>query len=337
MSNRAVQSLNRAKKFLLLAAGSAAFAGPMHHRHHIGLRPCASGPCSVICSDPATLAGERTAIANDSRAKIRCSLCQPCAAGAVGGGRRNRGGSSPGRLSESCVTVMSLIRQAYIEYADGRQTFPSSLPIEGGPAWINSESYSIEATAEGAPEQALMKGPMLQALLNQRFKLKVHSESKQAPIYALSVAKGGPKFQPANPVSCVPFDTNLSPPYPQFCGQPKRGDPGLHLIGATMSDLCKILSAPEISDRPVVDKTGLTGMFDVQLPTIGELTGITRGPLRDTHTGAADSVPIDQAAPGDSRFDGMRAAIEKLGLSLAPAKGPSRFLVIDQVERPSDN
>jgi uncharacterized protein (TIGR03435 family) len=233
--------------------------------------------------------------------------------------------------------VLSLIRQAYVEFAGGRQNFLSSLAIEGGPAWINSETYSIEATAEGAPEQAVMRGPMLQALLNQRFKLKIHSESKQVPIYALSAAKGGPKFQPTREGSCVPFDTNLSPPYPQFCGQPKRGDPGLHLIGATMSDLCKILSAPEISDRPVIDKTGLAGMFDIQLPTIGELRGVTGGALRETQAGAAGSVPTDPAAPGESPFDGMRAAIEKLGLSLAPAKGPSKVFVIDHVERPSNN
>jgi uncharacterized protein (TIGR03435 family) len=166
---------------------------------------------------------------------------------------------------------------------------------------------------------------MLQALLNQRFKLKIHSESKQVPVYALSVAKGGSKFQRTKEGNCVPFDTSLSPPYPQFCGQPKRGDPGLHLIGATMSDLCKILSAPEISDRPVIDKTGLSGMFDIQLPAIGELRG------------AAGNVPIDPAPPDDSPFDGMRAALEKLGLSLAPAKGPGKLLVIDRVERPTDN
>ncbi len=98
---------------------------------------------------------------------------------------------------------------------------------------------------------------MLQLLLSQRLKLKIHAESRQVPVYALSVAKGGPKFQPTKEGSCVPFDTSLAPPYPQFCGQPKRGHVGLHLIGATMSDLCKILSAPEISDRPVIDKTGL--------------------------------------------------------------------------------
>ena len=159
--------------------------------------------------------------------------------------------------------------------------------------------------------------PVLQALLEDRFKLKIHTETKQAAVYALTVAKHGPKLHPAKEGSCVPFDPALTPPYPQFCGQPKRGDPGLHLIGATVEDLCKILSAPEISDRPVIDRTGLSGRFDIQLPRIGELCG------------------ADGAA--DTPFDGMRAALEGLGLNLAPAKGPSKFLVIDHVERPSEN
>ncbi len=77
-----------------------------------------------------------------------------CTPGEGGGRGRNGGTSSPGRLSENCVTVASLIRQAYVEFADGRQNFLSSVPIEGGPAWINSETYSIEATADSGPNQA---------------------------------------------------------------------------------------------------------------------------------------------------------------------------------------
>jgi bla regulator protein blaR1 len=327
MSNRGAQELNRAKKLILVAAGTAALAVPV-----------------VIGVLMGTPAAEAQAPARQSQTVAAPSFdvasIKPCTPGESGGRGRNAGGGSPGRLSENCVTVLNLIRQAYVEFADGHQNFLSSVPIEGGPAWINSETYSIEATVESTPEQAVMRGPMLQALLNQRFKLKIHSESKQSPVYALSVAKGGAKFQPTKEESCVPFDTSLSPPYPQFCGQPKRGDPGLHLIGATMSDLCKILSAPEISDRPVIDKTGLAGMFDVPLPSIGELRGLASGALRGTqagNAGSAGNLPLDPAAPGDSPFDGMRAAMEKLGLSLAPAKGPSRFFVIDHVERPSEN
>ena len=82
----------------------------------------------------------------------------------------------------------------------------------------------------------------------------------------------------------------------QFCGLPKPGDKGLHLIGATMADLCKILSVPEISDRPTIDKAGITGMFDIQLPGPLELWG-----------GA--STPADSAAPSarddSSPFEAM--------------------------------
>jgi bla regulator protein BlaR1 len=327
MSNRGVQGLNRAKKFLLVAAGMAAVLSPVMIGLVMGLGHASAARAQSTAQQSPTAAVQSFDVAS----------IKPCAPGEGGGRGRNRGGGSPGRLSENCVTVSNLIRQAFVEFADGRQNFLSSVPIEGGPAWINSETYTIEATAESAPNQSMMRGPMLQTLLNQRFNLKVHSESKQVPVYTLSVAKGGPKFQPTMEGSCVPVDTTLSPPYPQFCGQPKRGDPGLHLIGATMSDLCKILSAPEISDRPVIDKTGLPGMFDVQLPTIGELRGASGGTVLEARGEPGGITAVDPAPPGDSPFDGMRAAIEKLGLNLTPAKGPGKLLVIDHVERPTEN
>ncbi len=74
-----------------------------------------------------------------------------------------------------------------------------------------------------------------------------------------------------------------------------------------MADLCRILSVPEISGRQTVDKTGLTGMFDIRLP-----------------------------GPGNP-FDQMRGAVEKLGLNLEPAKARTEFLFIDRIERPSEN
>jgi uncharacterized protein (TIGR03435 family) len=95
------------------------------------------------------------------------------------------------------------------------------------------------------------------------------------------------------------------------------------LIGATMADLCKVLSTPEISDRPTIDKTGLAGMYDIQLPGPGELRGPGAG-------GTASD-------PSSDSFDAIRAAVEKLGLKLERAKGPGEFLVIDHVERPSEN
>jgi uncharacterized protein (TIGR03435 family) len=249
---------------------------------------------------------------------------KPCKAeGGRSGGRES---ASPGRLRENCVTVSKLIRQAYVEYASGRQAILAPVPTEGGPGWIDSASYEIDATAEGAPGFAMMRGPMLQALLEDRFQLKIHHESRDVPVYALTVAKSGPRLQTTKPGSCVPLDDSLPTPYPQFCGLPKRGDPGLHLIGATMADLCKILSAPEISDRQVIDKTGITGMFDIQLPGPGEIM-----------RGSSDPAAPATAADPSSSFAALQTAVEKLGLKLERAKGPGEFLVIDRVERPSEN
>ena len=93
--------------------------------------------------------------------KFEAVSVKPCKSeGGRGGGG---GGASPGRLRETCVTLMSLIRQAYVQYANGRQNLLASAPIEGGPAWINSETYEIDAMAEGAAGFAMMRGPMLGA------------------------------------------------------------------------------------------------------------------------------------------------------------------------------
>ena len=95
---------------------------------------------------------------------------------------------------------------------------PPLPPIEGGPSWIDSERYTINAEAEGSPSAAVMKGPMLQSLLAERFQLKTHMESREGPAYALIVAKVGPKLKPWHEGSCVdigvvrPLTTAPRPP-----------------------------------------------------------------------------------------------------------------------------
>src|SRR5579862_614480 len=104
--------------------------------------------------------------------------------------------ASPGRIISSCHTLNALIGIAYVMFADGTRMGPSSrqsVPIEGGPSWIHSDRWEIQATAEGQPSREMMFGPMLQKLLEDRFALKLHRETRQVPIYALKVAKGGLK------------------------------------------------------------------------------------------------------------------------------------------------
>ena len=223
-----------------------------------------------------------------------------------------RGGAAtvaPDGVSFNCVVVSELIRQAYVLYANGHLNDNlndlATVRIEGGPEWINSDGYQIDAKAEGAPGEYMLRGPAMQALLEERFRLKIRHQSREVPVYALTVANGGPKLEPSKD-GCRTLELNS----PQWCvGQPIRGD-SFRLMGVTMADLCKFLSLPEMSDRPTIDETGITGRSDIQLP----------------------------GRPGEAQtFDPLRTAVQKLGLDLRQANGPREFLVIDSVERPSEN
>ena len=115
-----------------------------------------------------------------------------------------------------CTTVQRLVQQAYGLFADGQMNPGSSLTVVGGPAWITSDFYEIDAKAEGPQGHAMMNGPMLQALLEDRFKLKIHRETRDVPVYALTVAAGGLKLEPFQG-SCTPRDFD-KPPSEADCG-----------------------------------------------------------------------------------------------------------------------
>src|SRR5262245_34202907 len=95
--------------------------------------------------------------------------------------------ATPGRLNLNCRNIKDLIRQAYLIFASCKGEAPETIwkltrqPIEGGPAWVNSATYTITAKAEGATSREIMNGPMLQVLLEQRFKLKLHRETREVP------------------------------------------------------------------------------------------------------------------------------------------------------------
>ncbi len=230
---------------------------------------------------------------------------------------------------------MDLIELAYVSATRMATAVPmplKSVPISGGPPWIDSDRYDIDAKAEGAPGQKMMRGPMLQALLEDRYKLKIHRETKEVPVYALTVAKGGPKLlQAAQAGKCMTLDPGLpAPPRPWTlprCGIFIRSGTkeGSDIYGVTMADLCRQFSS--LMDRNVIDRTGITGTFDIFVPA-------DRSP--------ADPMPgLSEAAtpstPADPAFSLPFFLVQKLGLKLEPAKGPGESLVIDHVERPSGN
>ena len=197
------------------------------------------------------------------------------------GGRAGAGrvSGSPGRLSVECRTVASLIRDAYLSYPSG-EAWPKPVgsltpvapvsdrlrgqEVKGSPAWVNADRYTIEAKAEGPQSLEMMRGPMMQALLEDRFKLKLHREIREIPVYELTVDKGGPKLKVTQGGSCIIMDRDHPPPgpdqpFPRICG----GFFGDDLNGSTMVNLCRQFSV--MMDRDVIDKTGITGVFDIHL------------------------------------------------------------------------
>src|SRR5207244_1024386 len=99
--------------------------------------------------------------------------------------------SSPGRLATDCAELLNLIGNAYTEFADGYLNLNGEpAPITGGPYWLSSASYDINATAEGNPSVPLMLGPMMQRLLEDRFQLKIHRQTSEGSVYFLTVARG---------------------------------------------------------------------------------------------------------------------------------------------------
>jgi uncharacterized protein (TIGR03435 family) len=233
--------------------------------------------------------------------------------------------------------VADLIRTAYVMFANGRYNPYASAQTSGGPAWANSARYDINAEAEENASAEMMQGPMLQALLEDRFKLKIHRETREIPVYALTVAKGGLKLHPLEPGSCPPTMSSAErvallqagKALPKFCGSIRFGKKTADFHGMSIDEFSKSLG--RVLDRPIVDKTGIAGLLDFHLEfapdetTPGLLPG---GALHFTDT------PSDDPPGGPSIFTAMQ---EQLGLKLEPAKGPGEFLVIDSVERPSDN
>lgn len=194
--------------------------------------------------------------------------------------------------------------------------------VTGGPAWFDSDRYNIDAKAGSHPvanpQYVALQRRMLQTLLRDRFHLAMHRETKELPIYELTVAKGGPKMERATCIERITGDTAIAPgkTAADYCGGTMLGR-GRIEGPAGMAFLADLLSGP--LGRTVVDKTGLAGEFAVKL----------------SFTPVAPAVPSPDAA--NSGPDIFTAIQEQLGLKLQSDKGPVEVLVIDHAERPSEN
>jgi uncharacterized protein (TIGR03435 family) len=226
-----------------------------------------------------------------------------------------------GRLHVRNNAVTNLIQNAY-----GIPLYA----IIGGPDWMRpdgGERYDIEAKTEGEPSRAEMM-LMVQTLLAERFQFRAHRETRELPAYVLSVARGGAKLTPSKDGGCVdrsPANRNTLPATETRpnCGNnllTSRGArPGHTRWAATRIGMAEVAGSLAILfRRPVVDRTGLTGVYDIQL----ELP-----PLQPAAVdGGAD--------PGVSVFTVLQ---EELGLRVEEGRGPVEVLVVDGVERPTGN
>jgi uncharacterized protein (TIGR03435 family) len=248
------------------------------------------------------------------------------------------------------MTVLDLMLEAYVRSANDRpihSTLGDPQLIRGGPSWVNSDFYSIEAetndpiangpTTGPSPATRMILGPMLQALLEGRFHLKIRREIEEIPTYSLTVAKSGFKLQPMEGGGCTPVDPTKGPgrrPAPgekPLCtlGVGTNG-PNITLDagGATLSQVSATLSGN--LDRPVIDKTEITGSFNIHLEFArDENTPDRRPPGFRPRAAEQSDLP---SAP--SIFTVIE---QQLGLKLVPDKGPRGYIAIDSIERPSEN
>jgi len=251
-------------------------------------------------------------------------------------------GVSPGRVDLPCVTVRALIRAAYGLLA-GPNVGSRRLEVVGGPSWIDTDHYDISAKAEGGASGPQMMSPMLRALLEDRFQVKAHIGSQDRPIYALTVARSNPKLQPAKEGSCVPMDlNNMRPsfkpgePMPKYCGFGGGATrDGVSFIadwyGTTMAEFAGRLLSTAV-DRPVIDRTGLTGQYDIHLEYVPDRTKFGGMRLNGQPSPDLPAPPDDSAGP--SIFTALES---QLGLKLSPTKGPVDVVIVDRAERPSEN
>jgi uncharacterized protein (TIGR03435 family) len=213
--------------------------------------------------------------------------------------------------------------------------------VQGLPAWAESDRYQIEAKAAGnaTREQLFL---MLQSLLEDRFQLRVHRETKEMPVLELVAAKSGLKLPRPQEGSCTPSPTDAptpvaggrmqppsaGPPPKPYCGNMvvRLAAEGAQMAGGQvrMAELARMLSMA--MGRAVIDRTGYTDSFDAQVDFLPDQSTSSLPPP------PPGSPPLDNPKPSITT-----AIQEQLGLRLQSGKGPVDLLVVDRVERPSAN
>jgi len=249
--------------------------------------------------------------------------------------KQNKSGATGGNFGgpPSRFTATNAPARAFITFAYRVQDFL----IEGAPDWVKNDRWDINAKAEGSFPATTIDGPdarreMLRALLVDRFKLSAHKETRERPMYALALAQPGQPLSPrlhASSVDCAALGAAfrlgqvktlpMTPDGATDCGI--NNPPGRISWGTqTMRQFASILS--DTLQRPVVDRTGLDGNFSAVItytPDSGRVTG------------------ADQPASDPNAASIFTALQEQLGLRLDSTRGPVEVLVIDHIERPTED
>jgi uncharacterized protein (TIGR03435 family) len=230
-------------------------------------------------------------------------------------------------LTATRVTVKFLIKQAYGVEED---------EISGAPGWLDSETYDVAAKVGSSDLAALDKLDekqrlrMLQPLLAERFQLKMHQAPKEIPVYALVIAKNGPKLHPAKPGDTYADGIKGPDGKPGGrAGMMMWGRGRLIAQGIPIASLLPPLT--QQLERTVLDKTGLKGTYDITLLWTPEDDPAAM--VNEAEGGRQGRAPAADSS-GASIFTAIQ---EQLGLKLESQKGQVEGLVIDHVERPSEN
>ena len=277
-NNHAAFKLNCAGRLLLVAAVTTVFAIPPAFAQTAALVPTSTQPLTF---EVATI--KPTATTNFWRLL-----------------------PTPDGYTATNVSLFKLIGEAY-GIVDPRL-------ISGGPPWIDRDKFDLEAKFDAAYVPGAQnfthaqRAAMLQPLLADRFQLKLHHETKALPVFNLVAAKGGPKMRPT---PGAPADDMIS----STC-QYTRGPGYAQAARCSMKNVVDALR--DITGRTVIDKTGLTGLFNYT--------------LRWTPDNAPASATSDTFAS-----DIFTAVQEQLGLKLEPSTAPLDVLVIDSAEMPTPN
>ena len=219
-------------------------------------------------------------------------------------------GVTPDGWHAESVSLLAALLTAYAPTTPDAMMYTMST-IAGIPDWMRTETYDIDAKVAPADLAAWQNPATQQAMLAERCKLVVHRGTKEVSVYSLVVAKGGPKLKEAVPGDAHPGGTPIPGGGGEFVPSDGNGNAAFH--DAPVRALAVVLS--NLAERPVEDRTGLTGRYDMV--------------FRRPRAGA----PSTEPDPGPTIFD----VVGDLGLKLEPAKSEVETLVVDHVERPTEN